>query len=622
MTVHRETLLQKLLDTGLLIAWDDLLPAFLRRVLHVGEFSQVLSDTHAARGQEADFIELGEKASAGRSYDAIFFWRLPQTPDAVKETLERFAPALNDTGRLLFLLCAPQGGQSAFVHEQLFPVLETAGFLPYAWHPKDRPGDVAGDCVLTAVRHGYNPLLHAQSLAAAGKELQAIAVIDGIDTSLFPDTETLALAFTQKHEHYLQWLSRHPEPRPGADDRIFHAIQKNFYTIIYVDPCRHPAWRAHAAIWRHFGNEDYAARMLRSVLHVREDAVTRALLETLWPDPATRPAPESAPVWSGARRPPRILIITHDYSDYGLDCLYDGLCSVIGAENVVEYPWKATLHGQRAESAKNYPCVFNHPGAARQVSELESELRAERFDLILYADVVQWARPAEVRRLLAAAPDLPVVVYDTWDSAHNQLPAVQEYLARDTVAAYFKREMLAGVNYGPNAYPLPFAYPDLLVPQTPPPAAARRKDVFWAGKWVFGLRPLYLRRLQEVLGRALEEAPYTQEAYRRELLQSRAGVSFFGFGFDTVRYWELPAHGCLLIAERPLIRIPHNFEDGVTALFFDDLPELEGRLEWACKNPADAEAIARAGHDHFLQYHTASARARQFLARLEQMLSW
>ncbi len=607
---------------GLIIAWDDLLPAYVRRVLHVGEFSQVLSDAHAARGQEADFVEMGEKALPGRPFDAVFFWRLPETSGALKDTIERFSTALNNTGRLLFLLYAPEPEKNVFPLDQLFPTLEAAGFLPYGWHPKDRPGDVSGGCVLTAVRHGYNPLLHAQSLAAAGAPLQAIAVIDGIDTSLFPDTDTLALAFTQKHEHYLQWLTQCPEPRPGADDRVFQSIQKNFYTIIYVDPCRHPAWRAHAAIWRCFGNEDYAARMLRSVLHVREDPATRTLLETLRPDPAARPAPESAPVWSGARRAPRILVITHDYSDYGMDCLYDGLCSVIGPENVVEYPWKATLHGQGREAAKNYPCVFDHAGAARDVPELESELRAGRFDLILYADVVQWARPAEVRRLIAAAPDLPVVVYDTWDSAHNQLPAILEYLGCDAVRAYFKREMLAGVDYGPYACPLPFAYPDRLVPESPSRAATRSKDLFWAGKWVFGLRPLYLRRLQEVLNRALEEAPYTQEAYRRELLRSRAGVSLFGFGFDTVRYWELPAHGCLLIAERPLIRIPHNFEDGVTALFFDDLPELEDRLEWAHRNPEEADAIARAGRDHFLQYHTASARARQFLGRLEQMLSW
>lgn len=606
---------------GLVITWHELLPGFVRRVLHVGGQASSLIPAQSKRGQHAQCIALNEDAPAGAPFDAVFFWELPETPAALTELAQRLAPALSDMGRMLFLLYAPPGGENSFAYDQFFPALDAAGLLPYGWYPKDRPGDVARGCVLTAVRHGYNPLFHAQTLAAAGNPLDAVAVIDGVDTSLFPDTETLALALTQKHEHYLQWLTQHPEPQPRADDRMLQAIQKNFYTIIYLSPQHHPAWRAHAAIWQRLGHEDFAARMLRSILHVREDAATRELLST-FSTAAPESAPESAPLWSGARRPPRILILTHDYSDYGLDCLYDGLCGVIGPENVVEYPWKATLHGQGREEAKNYPCVFNHPGAARDVSELEAELRAGRFDLILYADVVQWARPAAVRRLLAAAPELPVALYDTWDSAHNQIPAVLEYLGRGAISACFKREMLAGVDYGPNVFPLPFAYPECLTPDTPPDADARPKELFWAGKWVFGFRPLYLRRLQEALGRALEEAPYTQEAYRRELLQSRAGLSLFGFGFDTVRYWELPAHGCLLIAERPRIRIPHNFEDGVSALFFDDLPELEQRIAWMRQHPAEAAGIARAGREHFLRHHTSAARARQFLGHLEQVISW
>ncbi|MDZ4860169.1 MAG: glycosyltransferase, partial [Candidatus Hydrogenedentes bacterium] len=110
------------------------------------------------------------------------------------------------------------------------------------------------------------------------------------------------------------------------------------------------------------------------------------------------------------------------------------------------------------------------------------------------------------------------------------------------------------------------------------------------------------------------------EMYKQSLADSRIGLSFFGFGFDTVRYWELAAHGCMLLAERPLVRIPFNFIAGESANFFDDLPELEQKLAHYLAHPDEAQMIATAGHSHFLKYHTTSARARQFLGRIQMIM--
>lgn len=95
----------------------------------------------------------------------------------------------------------------------------------------------------------------------------------------------------------------------------------------------------------------------------------------------------------------------------------------------------------------------------------------------------------------------------------------------------------------------------------------------------------------------------------------------FGFGFDTVRYWEAPAHGCMLLAERPPLRIPFNFKDGESAVFFDDLAELEDKLEYYLEHPEETVPIARAGHAVVKQYHTGVARAAQLLARIESVLN-
>jgi spore maturation protein CgeB len=99
------------------------------------------------------------------------------------------------------------------------------------------------------------------------------------------------------------------------------------------------------------------------------------------------------------------------------------------------------------------------------------------------------------------------------------------------------------------------------------------------------------------------------------------GLDLFGFGFDTVRYWELPALGCLLLAERRPIELPFDFVDGRHALLFEDLAELEDRLAW-CGAHADAVTeLARAGYAHFHRHHTESARARQFVAMAEAALA-
>jgi hypothetical protein len=310
-------------------------------------------------------------------------------------------------------------------------------------------------------------------------------------------------------------------------------------------------------------------------------------------------------------------MLTHDFSDYGMDTLYDGLCQVLGAENVVEYPWKPTLHGLDKDAAVNYPCWFTYPGEPRSVEEIVRELREGRFDLIVFADFVQMNKRDDVLRMLDAAPDVPVAVYDPWDDGSATQDTAREYLGGRNFAAYFKREMLACLDYGPNAYPLPFGYPDRHVPDAMP--EHRGTELFWAGKRLFGTRSLYLDHLNAILGRTLDQK-LTQEEYRRAISDSRIGLSFFGFGFDTVRYWELAAHGCMVLAERPLVRIPFNFVEGESAVFFDDARELEQKLAYYLAHAEEAERIGRAGRDLFLRYHTSSARARQFLGRLENVL--
>ena len=88
-----------------------------------------------------------------------------------------------------------------------------------------------------------------------------------------------------------------------------------------------------------------------------------------------------------------------------------------------------------------------------------------------------------------------------------------------------------------------------------------------------------------------------------------------------MRYWEVPAHGALLLAERPPIEIAHNFVDGVHAVFFDDLPDLKAKVTYLMDHPEACAAIAQAGHTHLKEFHTGTTRAQQLLDHVEQALA-
>ncbi|MBX3179054.1 MAG: glycosyltransferase family 1 protein [Candidatus Hydrogenedentes bacterium] len=180
--------------------------------------------------------------------------------------------------------------------------------------------------------------------------------------------------------------------------------------------------------------------------------------------------------------------------------------------------------------------------------------------------------------------------------------------------------MIAGIDYGPDAWPLPFAYADDRIPDLP--EEDQRDGVFFAGKLIGGTRRLMLSWLNtfiEVQGGW--GTPFTQEEYAALLREQAIGLCLFGNGFDTVRYWELPAHGVLLLAERSPLVIPHDFEDGRQAVFFDHAGELKEKLAHYLAHPDEALAIAQAGHAHLREHHTATARARQLLGRIQARLS-
>ncbi|MCC6486418.1 MAG: glycosyltransferase family 1 protein [Candidatus Hydrogenedentes bacterium] len=587
------------------------IPIYAASVLLLGQQGRELVETLHSRKCKVVSAAIGQHAAMPQGvFDCAVFG--PSPLDACNAALPALAQLVSVHGTIVIVVELASPGTEV-PHEFQETLAEQDLILRNVYPYEGEASELA----LVLVRSSYDPIQHARDFEASGHPMRALSVLSSIfDMISLTDAQRARLCLERLRIFCGAALS---SSRDGANSPYLSRAKKEFQIAIHTLPRCHSAYRMQAEIWRHYGREDLGVRLLRSVCHVEADTETQTLLESMRPAAPPAAPEDDVPEWTGSRRKPRILVITHDQSDYGMDSLYDGLCTVLGAENVLEYPWKGTLHGQTPEAALNYPCVFDYPGEPLSPSSIEEQLRDGRFDIILHADVVQCTHRDVVRRFLDAAPDIPVAVYDPWDDVDLYLPAVLRYLGRERVTAYFKREMLEGFDYGPDAYPLPFGYPDRLVPAEV--STQREGNLFWAGKRLFGTRSLYLDHLASLLGQGLEKT-YSQEEYRVAISRSRIGLSLFGYGYDTVRYWELPAHGTMLLAEKPPIRIPHDFIDGESAVHFEDLPELEHKLAYYLDHPGEADAIARAGRNHFLRYHMGSTRARQFLGRMEQLAPW
>lgn len=650
------------------LEWADMadrVPHFVRRVLHVrcgrGEVGRLLKERP---GVEVYGVEQNPNAAddARTALDMVVEEPLPTahlpfpkgyfdciiassracSPDEFAGAFAKLAPLLTPEGCLLLTIPNPwYGGNSTEAASNTGPAPEEvlrlatkAGFVPYhLWHVVDparattqpeadaRPASqqepdelltVHYHCML--VRDTYNPVNHGRALAEAGHPVWAYEVFSLIPESHLKDPEANAVVAVEMQLCLLAWDSA--KAHDGRLDRFFNS-QSLFYRAVSRLPDLHQAHQCQAEFWHRLGDDDMAVRLLRSIHAVAPSEDVQQQLETYPLGTHPRETDESVPDWPGSAAGPRILFLLPGRSHYGLDVLYDGLCAVLGSEYVTDFPWKPSLHGHAPEILAHYPCVFDRGGAPAPLDEILGRLQDGYFDMVLFGDVERTIDQGVVRRVLEAASGVPLFIVDQQDDPKDNREEVLDYLGRPSLHGYSKREYLACVDFGPNVLPLPFAYPDSRVLEDP--GGPRPEALFWAGHRQFGLRGLYLDHLEKALARNFGET-YAQDEYVDALRASRIGLNIFGFGFDTVRYWELPANGCMLLAERPPIRIPYNFEEGESAIFFDHVFDLEEKLSYYLSHTEEAAAIAQAGHGHLKRYHTGSGRARQLLAWTDEVL--
>jgi hypothetical protein len=319
----------------------------------------------------------------------------------------------------------------------------------------------------------------------------------------------------------------------------------------------------------------------------------------------------------------KVLYVDHPEGDFLSAVVYMGLCQELGPDNVVDYPYKKSYHG----IIHTYPTPYDleppdkigvtapfdwmvaQPG--REWHRDEVIARLSEFSLVLLA--------APRRYALAALEDLiavvgrekmpPIAIMDGEDYTTVRTEMVEKFRPR----VYFKRELCPNSYAGCHLEPFPFASPML----TPVEPVEKDIDVLFIGGNTWASRTEACDALASAFGDRFvggikAHVPHPQ--YIQTLARAKIAVSVRGFGYDTLRVWEIPScPGTLLVADRLPILRPSPLIDREHALYFSTPQELVEAVRCALEDEPWRARIAKAGNEHVQKYHTARARAASLL---------
>lgn len=323
----------------------------------------------------------------------------------------------------------------------------------------------------------------------------------------------------------------------------------------------------------------------------------------------------------------KILFLHSGKVDYLQDILYRGFIQVVGTENVQPYRWYKRYHLPIYEHPKNLGFSgFRVPRPRVSTSAIKN------FSLIVIAS----CKSSTFRDYLEVAPHIrrggKVIFLDGGDEAdiagdlrrEGTEELFFEAMSVRPPDCIFKREMLIAQNYDSNVFPLNFAVSFDKFRSAP---IKKRFDVvFWAveshpirTEVLAVLEPLFdCKTNGSVRDKSFRKHQRKGRDYLNGILESRITLNFRGAGWDTLRYWEVPALGQFLISQRPEIVIPNNFEDGKSIVFVrEDPSEAIDLCQYFLRKPTKAEAIGRAAAERSSQFHTPEHRARYVIEKVK-----
>ena len=307
-----------------------------------------------------------------------------------------------------------------------------------------------------------------------------------------------------------------------------------------------------------------------------------------------------------------ILFLTKEIPDYLHDMLFYGLYD-LGC-NIEDYPRKPSLHGVP------HPSEFH---TAQLLLDLPPRTLRKNPDIMVVTALshdynpkgISWWADFVIDCERAYKPS-KIVVLDGMDRIAGVYPAI--------VASYqtiFKRELV-------KPYPSECWYPINFASMPEPfvfvPFKDRAYDLCYIATisceqrvWVHD----FLRDKADSLGLRvymhLDKNQIPRSTYLEVLSQSRCALSVRGMGYDCYRYWEIPAKGSVLVADRLPIDIQNDYVEGEHCFRYEadkKMRDLGRVLEVIRRTPLDKlEEMTLKALLHTNRYHTYEKRARYFI---------
>jgi len=321
----------------------------------------------------------------------------------------------------------------------------------------------------------------------------------------------------------------------------------------------------------------------------------------------------------------KVFYICSSGFDYIQDLTYLGLVRSLGARSVRDYPWNKKYH-------------FNFWSYPRNIGYNSDSLKARNSLPVDRADVVivAAAKADAFHSLVNIISKIPrtsiLVLLDGGDSSElcGDLRREDALFLFDQVESIrpfdliFKREMHVGHAYPARVlpYPLTFGGGFYIRP------TSKKYDVAFWGVESTPMRTAALTQLEPLFdcyrngtkrGYSLDSYHRKGENYLQALSACKIALNFRGVGDDTLRFWEILAAGSFLLTERPRINVPKPFINHKHFVCFDNLGDLLESCTYYLKHDKEREAIARLGHEHFLQNHTLEHRIKFLLGSIARL---
>jgi len=319
----------------------------------------------------------------------------------------------------------------------------------------------------------------------------------------------------------------------------------------------------------------------------------------------------------------KTLFLNSSSFDYQQDLTYSGLVKVLGNANVIDYPWNPKFH----LGYKRYPKNLGYSGLTLPKLFRDS---FDDIDLVIVGsaknDVLQ-----TYAGILPKISGKPVLLLDGGDRAEiggdfYRLGSGNEYeeiCRKRPFDLVLKREYLPALHEAAaNVYPFPFSFPYNL--EIPTCAEDEKKYTvsFW-GQQNPEIRTNALKLLQDKYdcrhnGTTLNQnfSTYRRKGrfYLEEIARCKIVLNFRGGGWDTMRYWEVPAVGSFMLSQKPRIVIPHDFAAGRhVGACSDTLDDLIDQIDYYLAHPAERQTMAAQAREHLNRYHLNTSRARTLL---------